>query len=776
MLMFFLAAVALTSLWGNGAAQNFQALNNRLLQAKAYEVLFADESSRAHLEEVKKLFDDMKSFWFSDLYALSLQRPFEDEPRNISAECNAGAAKIMNSTDPSTKLPLVVRMVDAMGKIGPGYLDGNFIASGSYDECLNIGPGDAEYCTGDLSLTINSTAVSPTALTLTWHYGMCVPRGCTPEDIVLGVETVTFGVIKTSAESMYCVSYRRRPFNAGAIIMIIVCFVFVTLVVGASAFDILQQRVSTTIGHDKIHEDVDRSSLQTQVRRSRKNYKLIELITAFSLLKVIPQIVSTKQPPSAITSINGLRVISMLWVILGHTHLTALVTGLDNIYSVRNVLSRFTFQAIGNAYFAVDSFFVLSGLLVAYLSMRQMKRKNGRFPFLSYYLHRYLRLTPTYAFVLFFIWLLTMHFTDGPNVSKAAWEDGYLYQNCKKYWWTNLLYINNLYPWKLNDECINWSWYLANDMQFYILAPLIIIPLYFLFPLGLFISGAVIVISMLISGVLAGVYDHQANQLALYAYDYQPNTSDTTVYDNLLYIKPWHRVAPYVIGLVLGFVLYRLRLPTSKKQHLFVKYVVFSILWVFSAAFLFSTVYGLYSTWHGHLPTKVENVSYITFSKVTWSLGLAFLIGSCHYGCGGPINQFLSMKIWIPLSRLSYNAYLLHPFILMVVFGSERKPLYYQDYNLAIYFIGVAVLSYGAAAVVSVFVEFPIGNLEQVCFKMAGIGGRESARTGGEEHQVVEEKNNSKYQEVDKDKGHDIISTRESEEKSPLLPQSYKNN
>ena len=419
----------------------------------------------------------------------------------------------------------------------------------------------------------------------------------------------------------------------------------------------------------------------------------------------------------------------MFWVILCHTHYWVLLNGAQNLYRIEGILSRFTFQAIGNAFFSVDSFFFLSGLLVAYLTFREMKRKKGQFPFLTYYLHRYLRLTPTYAFVLFFSWLLTMHLADGPTYHLAAWQNSTLYQNCKSYWWTNLLYINNFYPWRMEEECIGWTWYLSNDMQFYIFSPLIIIPMYFLFPIGLVLSAGVLVVSFAVSGTLAGVYDHQANAFAQVAYNFVPNNTNATTYNNLQYIKPWHRVAPYIVGLVLGYILYRLRLPTKR----FICYFVFPILIILSGIFLASTLYGLYPQWHGHVPSKAENIIYIMFSWFTWSLGLALLVFACHYGYGGPINWFLSMKFWIPLSRVSYNAYLIHPLILTVIFGSERKPIYYKDYNLAVYAIGIIVLSFAAAAVVSVFVEFPIGNLEQVLFKLVGLGRQESARTGGEE-------------------------------------------
>ena len=674
----------------------------------------------------------MKSFWFPDLeYSVSQSLELGNESRNISEECMKGVEKLMSSTDPATGLPLIARMIDAMGKIGAGYFDGNFVASGAYDECLDIGPGDAKYCTGPLMLTSKT-------LPLQWgQYGFCVPRGCTPEDIELAVLDGTRGQAVTDATKLYCVSTRKPPFTAGAIIMIVVCFLFGLLVLGATLLHYIWQLQEKKIKSSQIQDVSEKSPLVTTPSSTDKKRVLVqEIVTAFSLLKVLPQILSMKQPPSAITSINGLRVISMFWVILAHTHFFVLETGLDNIYRLKSTLSRFSFQAIGNAYFAVDSFFVLSGLLVAYLTMRQMKRKNGRFPFLTYYLHRYLRLTPTYAFVLFFIWLLSMYLSEGPTYLLAVGEQSTNYVSCKKYWWTNLLYINNLYPWKLEDECIGWSWYLANDMQFYVLSPLILIPLYFVLPLGMVISAVVIFISFVISGTLAGVYDLQANTLAQFAYNYvpNPNISADMSYNNLLYVKPWHRVSPYIVGLLLGYVLYRLRLPNTKR-YVYIKYIVFSIMWVLSGVFLVSTLYGLYFQWHGHVPSKFENILYIMFSRFTWSLGLALLVVICHYGYGGLVNRFLSMKFWIPLSRLSYNTYLLHEFILIVIFGSERKPVNYQDYNLTVYAIGMVALSFGAAAVVCVFVEFPIGNLEQVLFKTAGLRRHESARTDGHEHQ-----------------------------------------
>ena len=104
------------------------------------------------------------------------------------------------------------------------------------------------------------------------------------------------------------------------------------------------------------------------------------------------------------------------------------------------------------------------------------------------------------------------------------------------------------------------------------------------------------------------------------------------------------------------------------------------------------------------------------------------MVFACHNGYGWVINDFLSMKIWIPLSRLSYAAYLFHGIILTVILLSLRDPITYTDTILAVLAIASVVLSYGVAGVVATFVEFPLSNLEMAFFKMFGLQLRESTR------------------------------------------------
>ena len=45
---------------------------------------------------------------------------------------------------------------------------------------------------------------------------------------------------------------------------------------------------------------------------------------------------------------------------------------------------------------------------------------------------------------------------------------------CKKMWWTNALWISNLYPEAYDDKCLPWTWFMPAYIQLSLLVPLIV--------------------------------------------------------------------------------------------------------------------------------------------------------------------------------------------------------------------------------------------------------------------------------------------------------------
>ena len=642
--------------------------------------------------------------------------------------------------------------IDSFGKPGAAILRGHTSYTGSFDECKQVDTDSLNFSMNFCRLGFgvveyNYTTTKITPIPLIFSEAMCIPSMCTVDDmnttinninlLLLGRKSPILFYVPKVPNDFTCTPIDDIPFTAGAKTMIVISFLFVLLVAGGTGYDFFSclfkkmfQKDDEITGSINLNNGTSETDTLLGQRKNKPSKRLTtflhDVAIGFSLYKTVPAILSTRQPPSAITSINGMRVISMFWVILGHVYYFTLIssTYANPLDVFNSFMPRFSAQPIVNGFFSVDSFFFLSGVLLAYLTFREMGRRNGKFPFIPYYVHRFLRLTPTYMFLLFFYWHVAVHLGNGPNVLGALGPDSGQAKLCQKYWWTNLFYINNFYPVKFGDECMGWTWYLANDMQFFVISPLLLIPLYMWFPAGVAAIGVVLLGSIGVTGFIAGYYDYPASSF-YNLYVGQTDRPDFPGQETEIYGKPYCRISPYLVGIFLGYILYN---KYRFSFHKIVNWVIHLALWTVAFILGMATVYGLYPIWHGHELGTSGNVSYFMFSRFLWGLCLAIVVFVCHNGYGGVINKFLSMPFWVPLSRMTFNAYLVHEIILILVFTDLRSPIYYSDLTMAIYVLAAVLLSYGAAGVVCVFVEFPLSNVESAVFRLFGAPLRESTR------------------------------------------------
>ena len=71
---------------------------------------------------------------------------------------------------------------------------------------------------------------------------------------------------------------------------------------------------------------------------------------------------------------------------------------------------------------------------------------------------------------------------------------------------------------------------------------------------------------------------------------------------------------------------------------------------------------------------------YAATARPLWSVCLAWVILSCFYGGGGWVNELLSWKGWIPLSRLTYTSYLLHIMISELIGFNRDHRLHFNGH------------------------------------------------------------------------------------------------
>lgn len=461
-----------------------------------------------------------------------------------------------------------IKMFDAVDKLPSGILDGNTKLMGSYDACLaitseidNTGSDvilpqyNGQYCWTEIPINIFP------GYQLKLDMGICMPDTCSNNDTLQILNTllpnIRIGNVPLYSDGVVCKD-DVGDLDTRAILMIVLCSFFGLLILCGTAYDVIIVRwYSKRQKHEeekvmKNTMDLESNSMEKRPLLNKPVVSDIytpgipgQLLLSFSVYTNGAKLLNTTHSAGTLTCINGIRFISMSWVILGHAVAFGLGTGSNLNSFFPKMIGRWTFQAIANALVSVDTFFALSGLLVSYLALKEMKKNNGRLNWGMFYFHRFWRLTPPYMLILGVYVSLNRYWSDGPLWPENGMEKDF----CKDTWWKNLLYINNIVD--RDNQCFGWAWYLANDMQFYILSPLMFVPLYFFNGWGL-ISSAVFLIG---NGV--------ATYFVSEKYKLPPTTiggvDEKTSGDYMTdyYFVPWCRIGPYVIGVVAGYCLYK---------------------------------------------------------------------------------------------------------------------------------------------------------------------------------------------------------------------------
>ena len=111
-----------------------------------------------------------------------------------------------------------------------------------------------------------------------------------------------------------------------------------------------------------------------------------------------------------------------------------------------------------------------------------------------------------------------------------------------------------------------------------------------------------------------------------------------------------------------------------------------------------------------------EYAIFFSLSRLTWSISISWIIFACHYGYGGPINSFLSVKTFVPLTRLCYCAYLIHPPIMQFFNYSQQTLFHATGLTLVYMAIGHISITFIAAFFFTLLFEVPFYAIEKLVY------------------------------------------------------------
>ncbi|CAK5090441.1 unnamed protein product [Meloidogyne enterolobii] len=232
------------------------------------------------------------------------------------------------------------------------------------------------------------------------NLGLCTPDSCTDYDVRKIVQFVYESAELALNTKLVCNCSNSRPENQiyhdqKSMAVLFLLFAIASLMLFGTCYDVY------------VHRPLEKSLKIQRLKLNGGNgkpvsvepqSKFVTIIRLFSVARNLDYILDTRMEEGQIRCLHGARFLSMCWVIFGHTYYyicTSLTT--DNLLQTMQEFTKFFYnQMVVQAPLAVDSFFLLSGLLTSYIFLVKLQKKQFRLnsfsTWFAYYVRRYLRL------------------------------------------------------------------------------------------------------------------------------------------------------------------------------------------------------------------------------------------------------------------------------------------------------------------------------------------------------------------------------------------------
>ncbi|XP_056635445.1 nose resistant to fluoxetine protein 6-like [Diorhabda sublineata] len=520
------------------------------------------------------------------------------------------------------------------------------------------------------------------------RFAFCMPSSCTNSDLQETLQEVIENLneqvgfrVTVEIDQLSCqVQAQSSRLDYGDLIFIIISIIALCFVITGSCYYHFSNR----------RQSADSSGI------------IQDILLCFAVQKNIKSLTSVGNDLDGLNCTAGMKVYSMILIIVLHRNMFDFGSALSNSTYVEKIYTNFAITFILNGPILVDTFFTVSGFLATYLVLHHYQTAK-RICIPQIYIHRYLRMVSVYVVILTFYCTIFVKFGDGPLWRERIEIEQ---QKCRNVWWANLLFINNYIG--TSNYCMFQTWYMACDMQAFLLIPLLSL-LYYKKPI---IGIAVTILFIVVSGILVFttiyIYDEMPILIPYMSMLLHPAENSTFL---RVYIPGHLRASSYYIGALTGYIKYRL-----KNSHFKIPILWVRAGWILCASMMFISLHTAFVFFIHEVPVWISAL-YGALYHASWSLGIAWIVIAASSGYGNLVYMILSKSPLVILSRLTYTVYLCHGIIQMYSSGTIRAPVYASTYNTIHKAAGDIVLAYLLALILSLLFEAPMIALEKLIWR-----------------------------------------------------------
>lgn len=138
------------------------------------------------------------------------------------------------------------------------------------------------------------------------------------------------------------------------------------------------------------------------------------------------------------------------------------------------------------------------------------------------------------------------------------------------------------------------------------------------------------------------------------------------------------------------------------------------VAWTLAISLLLAIILAMQPAMNGHTPGELESALYSGWSRPLWACATGWIIFACITKQAGPIGRILGARCFVPLSRLTYPAFLIHPIIMASFYGTRQASFQFSHYLMLYLILGNIVITYASAFVLAALIELPFLSIERL--------------------------------------------------------------